>query len=76
VRHAADPQPLVAVGRWSGEVLSAARGDGGFGYDPLMFIPELGLSVAEMATEMKNEHSHRARAMAQMLQLLKEVWRL
>ncbi len=76
IRHADDPQPLVAVGRWPGEILSAPRGTQGFGYDPLMFIPTLGLTVAEMDAELKNRHSHRARAMAQMLQLLREVWSL
>ncbi len=76
VRHAQDPQPLVAVGRWPGEVLAAPRGSLGFGYDPLMFIPDLGRTVAELDTETKNRHSHRARAMAQMLALLREVWHL
>jgi len=76
VRHAADPEPLVAVGRWPGELLTEPRGEGGFGYDPLMFIPELGLTVAEMTPEQKNQHSHRARAMARMLALLREVWHL
>jgi XTP/dITP diphosphohydrolase len=74
VRHAQDPQPLVAVGRWSGRILSAPRGEMGFGYDPLMFIPELGFTVAEMDAELKNLHSHRARAMAQMRRLLAEAW--
>jgi XTP/dITP diphosphohydrolase len=76
VRHAQDPQPLVAVGRWPGEILTAPRGDLGFGYDPLMFVPDLGCTVAEMDAELKNAHSHRARATAQMLSLLREVWRL
>jgi XTP/dITP diphosphohydrolase len=76
VRHAADPQPLVATGRWPGEVLEAPRGTLGFGYDPLMFIPELGKTVAELDDAEKNAHSHRARAMAQMQALLREVWRL
>ena len=76
VRHAQDPQPLLAVGRWPGEILLAPRGSLGFGYDPLMFITELGRSVAEMDSPLKNMHSHRARAMAQMLGLLREVWRL
>ncbi|MDP1648334.1 MAG: RdgB/HAM1 family non-canonical purine NTP pyrophosphatase [Rubrivivax sp.] len=75
VRHAADPQPLVAVGRWPGRILEAPRGEGGFGYDPLMWIPDLGASVAELDAETKNRHSHRARAMAQMRLLLREVWR-
>ncbi len=76
LRHADDPQPLVAVGRWPGEILRAPRGDQGFGYDPLMFIPELGRTVAELDAETKNRHSHRARAMAQMLELLRSVWHL
>jgi XTP/dITP diphosphohydrolase len=76
VRHAADPQPLVAVGRWPGQVLEAPRGDAGFGYDPLMFIPELSKTVAELSADEKNAHSHRARAMAQMQQLLRDVWKL
>ena len=74
VRHAADPQPLVAVGRWAGRILAAPQGDQGFGYDPLMFIPELGCSVAQMNATLKNQHSHRARAMAQMRALLRDVW--
>jgi XTP/dITP diphosphohydrolase len=76
VRHAEDPMPLVAVGRWPGEILEAPRGDQGFGYDPLMFIPDLGLTVAQMDAALKNRHSHRARAMASLLQQLHEVWRL
>jgi XTP/dITP diphosphohydrolase len=76
VRSAQDPQPLVAVGRWPGRILLQGRGSQGFGYDPLMFIPALGCTVAELDAPLKNLHSHRARAMAQMLGLLREVWRL
>ena len=76
VRRADDPEPLVALGRWEGQVLTAAQGQGGFGYDPLMFIPGLGLSVAELSAQQKNEHSHRAQAMRQMLALMRGVWRL
>lgn len=76
IRSADDPEPLIAVGRWQGEVLVASRGEGGFGYDPLMFIPALGLSVAELSSASKNAHSHRALAARQMLGLLREVWRL
>jgi XTP/dITP diphosphohydrolase len=76
VRHAQDPQPLVAVGRWPGEILSAPRGTQGFGYDPLMFIPDLDKTVAELDADTKNRHSHRARAMAQLLSQLHEVWGL
>ena len=76
VRHAQDPQPLVAVGRWPGEILTATRGAMGFGYDPLMFIPPLGRTVAEMEAELKNQHSHRARALVQLLAQMREVWSL
>jgi XTP/dITP diphosphohydrolase len=76
LRHAQDPQPLVAVGRWPGEILTAPRGVQGFGYDPLMFIPELGRTVAELDANTKNAHSHRARAAQQMLGLMRDVWAL
>jgi XTP/dITP diphosphohydrolase len=76
VRHAEDPEPLVACGRWPGEILAAPRGQGGFGYDPLMFIPELGASVAELDAEVKNLHSHRARAASLMRALLQGAWHL
>jgi len=76
LRSADDPEPLIAAGRWEGEILGAARGQGGFGYDPLMWIPDLGASVAELGADVKNAHSHRARAVAQMATLMREVWRL
>lgn len=76
VRSADDPEPLVAVGRWQGEMLEVPSGDGGFGYDPLMFIPALGKSVAQLDAATKNAHSHRALAAAQMLALMREAWRL
>jgi XTP/dITP diphosphohydrolase len=76
LRSADDPEPLVAVGRWEGEVLVAPRGAGGFGYDPLMFIPALGRSVAELDAATKNAHSHRAVAANQMLALMRASWQL
>ncbi len=76
VRSADDPEPLVAVGRWEGEILAAPRGEAGFGYDPLMFIPALGRTVAELDATVKNQHSHRAIAARQMLVLMREVWRI
>ena len=76
LRQADDPEPLVAMGRWQGELLEAPRGQGGFGYDPLLLIPALGRSVAELDAPTKNLHSHRALAAAQMLQLMREVWRV
>lgn len=76
LRHADDPEPLVAVGRWAGQILTAPRGAMGFGYDPLMWIPELGASVAELPPELKNQHSHRARSAALMRRMLADAWGL
>jgi XTP/dITP diphosphohydrolase len=76
LRHADDPQPLIATARWAGDILSAARGSAGFGYDPLMYIPALGCSVAELPPQQKNACSHRALACAQMLRLMREDWQL
>ena len=64
LRHAEDPQPLVAEGRWSGEILHAPRGDGGFGYDPVFLDPDNGLSAAQFEPTIKNRLSHRGRALA------------
>ena len=76
VRHADDPEPLVAVGRWPGEILAVPRGQQGFGYDPLVFIPDLQASVAELSAEQKNRHSHRARSAALLRSMLIDVWHL
>ncbi len=76
LRAADDPEPLIAVGRWPGEIVTERRGSGGFGYDPLMFIPALGKTVAELPADLKNAHSHRAIAARAMLALLRDVWHL
>lgn len=76
VRSSEDPEPLIAMGRWEGQVLSEARGEGGFGYDPLLFIPSLGASVAELSAAQKNQHSHRALAAQDLLRQMREVWHL
>ncbi len=72
VRHADDPQPLIAEAEWHGTILECPRGDGGFGYDPLFLIPELGKTGAELAPEEKNALSHRGRALAVLAQRLRE----
>lgn len=76
VRGAADPEPLVAMGRWPGRILTAPRGTGGFGYDPLMFIPPLCRAVAELGAGEKNIHSHRALAAGELVRQMREVWKL
>jgi XTP/dITP diphosphohydrolase len=67
VRHADDPQPLIAEGEWHGEILPAARGEGGFGYDPLFYLAEYDKSAAELDAQTKNAISHRGRAMQQLI---------
>ena len=64
LRHADDPQPLIAEGEWPGFILDAPRGSGGFGYDPVFLDPATGLGAGEMPFEMKNPISHRGRALA------------
>lgn len=76
VRSADDPEPLIALGRWQGEILRAEEGEGGFGYDPLLFIPELGQSVAALGAELKNRLSHRALASQDLLRQMRESWHL
>jgi len=76
VRSADDPEPLIAMGRWAGEILTAPSGEGGFGYDPLMFIPAAGRAVAELSAAEKNAISHRALAAADLIEQFREVWHL
>jgi XTP/dITP diphosphohydrolase len=76
LRHAEDPEPLIAAGRWEATLLDAPRGGGGFGYDPLVWIESLHASVAELDAVTKNRCSHRAVAAAQMRALMREHWRL
>src|SRR5574343_948452 len=64
VRHADDPQPLIAEGEWAGEILTALRGSEGFGYDPLFLAPAYGQTAAELDPAVKNSISHRGQAMA------------
>jgi XTP/dITP diphosphohydrolase len=71
VRSPDDPQPMIAEGEWHGRIARAPRGRNGFGYDPLFVVPELGLTAAELADEEKNRRSHRARAAARLLELLR-----
>ena len=63
VRHAEDPQPVIAEGRWQGELIAQPRGEGGFGYDPHFLLPTLGKTAAELSAEQKNQLSHRGQAL-------------
>ncbi|RJF98346.1 RdgB/HAM1 family non-canonical purine NTP pyrophosphatase [Noviherbaspirillum saxi] len=71
VRHADDPQPVIAEGRWNGEVIADPRGQGGFGYDPYFLLPELGKTAAELSAEEKNRLSHRGQALRVLVEKLR-----
>jgi len=74
VRTAQDPEPLIAVGRAVGEITTAAKGSHGFGFDPVMYLPELGQTFAELDPEVKNQYSHRGRAARQLVALMQAQW--
>ncbi|HPT50872.1 MAG TPA: RdgB/HAM1 family non-canonical purine NTP pyrophosphatase [Accumulibacter sp.] len=70
VRHADDPRPIIAEGEWHGEILFEARGNDGFGYDPLFYVRELDRSAAELDAAEKNRRSHRGQALARLVERL------
>jgi XTP/dITP diphosphohydrolase len=74
VRSVEDPEPLVAVGRVVGEITRAPIGTNGFGFDPVMWIPEFQKTFAELPVDVKNAHSHRGRAAKAMVELMRERW--
>ncbi|HEY0634437.1 MAG TPA: RdgB/HAM1 family non-canonical purine NTP pyrophosphatase [Gammaproteobacteria bacterium] len=67
MRHPSDPTPIIAQGSWEGRIAFARSGSGGFGYDPVFIVPELGRSVAELTAEEKNARSHRGQALRHLL---------
>lgn len=74
VRNPDDPEPLVAVGRVQGLITTEPLGTHGFGFDPVMYLPEFGQTFAQLPTDVKNAHSHRGRASAQMVALMQANW--
>lgn len=74
LRSAEDPEPLIATGRAPGLITEQPVGDGGFGFDPVMFLPEFGKTFAELPTDVKNANSHRGKAAQHMLALMRERW--
>jgi XTP/dITP diphosphohydrolase len=67
MRHANDPQPIIAEGEWCGEIVDSPRGEGGFGYDPYFFLPEDGVTAAELTADEKNRRSHRGQALVSLV---------
>lgn len=74
LRSADDPEPLIAVGRVVVQIAPERRGSNGFGFDPVLFLPDFGKTFAELPPEVKNAHSHRGRAAQAMLALMRERW--
>ncbi len=74
VRSPKDPEPLIAVGRVQALLTTERRGSNGFGFDPVLLIPELGLTFAEMEPELKHAHSHRGLSSRTMIEMVKERW--
>ena len=74
VRSADDPEPLIAVGRVAGDIARAPVGSNGFGFDPIMWIPEFGQTFAQLPVDVKNANSHRGKAARLMIQLMRERW--
>jgi XTP/dITP diphosphohydrolase len=71
LRHAEDPTPLICQGTWEGRILTAPRGANGFGYDPVFYVPDEGVSSAELTPETKNRLSHRGQALGKLLEGLR-----
>ncbi len=74
VRSAQDPEPLIAVGRAVGEITREPIGENGFGFDPVLYLPQFGKTFAQLPADVKNAHSHRGQAAQQMLALIRERW--
>ena len=74
VRSADDPEPLIAAGRVVGDITRTPQGSNGFGFDPIMYIPEFGKTFAELPVDVKNANSHRGKAAQLMVALIRERW--
>lgn len=72
LRHAADPVPIICQGQWRGQILREPRGDNGFGYDPLFYVPDQGKTAAELPADTKNRLSHRGQALTALLAQLQQ----
>ena len=70
LKHKADPTPVIAMGTWEGQILTSQKGDKGFGYDPIFFVPHLNRCAAELTQDEKTNHSHRGLALKQLNQIL------
>lgn len=74
MRHENDPTPIICLGKWDGLILNEEQGDGGFGYDPLFYVPELGCTAAQLTKEQKSQISHRGQALKQLIAKIKTAY--
>jgi XTP/dITP diphosphohydrolase len=73
MRHAKDPTPIICQGEWEGEIAETAYGEGGFGYDPIFYIPSLKSTAAQLSKDEKSEISHRAKALTELMMQLQSI---
>jgi XTP/dITP diphosphohydrolase len=76
VRHPDDPEPVIAEGRWHGEIIDTPRGANGFGYDPYFLVPQFGKTGAELDEDTKNDISHRGQALRDLVEKLRQLKRI
>ena len=74
MRHADDPTPVICQASWEGQIVTEPKGENGFGYDPIFFVPDTGYTAAQLPTLIKNQTSHRAKALQLMIEKLQELY--
>ena len=74
MRHADDPTPIICQASWEGHIVTKPQGENGFGYDPVFFVPETACTAAELPAEQKNQLSHRAKALKELIARLQEIY--
>ena len=74
MRHADDPTPIICQASWEGQIVTEPKGENGFGYDPVFFVPETGCTAAQLPAAIKNQQSHRAKALKLLIERLQEIY--
>ncbi len=74
MRHADDPTPILCQASWEGQIITEPKGENGFGYDPVFFVPDTGCTAAQLPPLIKNQSSHRAKALKEMIEKLQEIF--
>ena len=74
MRHADDPTPILCQASWEGQIITEPKGENGFGYDPIFFVPDTGCTAAQLPPLIKNQSSHRAKALKEMIEKLQDIF--